>query len=422
MKVAFYLPNMNCHVSCTHVDEGNPGMGGTEYMIIALAYYLTIMQGKHSIILLAQKVEGLPSECYTCQVDNIEEVIVRCQRDGIECLIAQNSPETNRMFTCHLNDLKIIMWGHSFMSRHQWNLYASSTNVKRIVCVGHEELNLYYDHRAALKSTVIFNAFPLSILKEQLIPYNERKDEVTFLASIVPHTHFHLLAKCWKKVVEMVPDAHLNVIGSGNLYNQNKSMGQFGIASDDYEKAFMPYLLDVDGKILPSVTFWGKLGNEKYKILNRTKVGIANPGGYETFCISAIEMQLYGAKLVSCKKGGLLDTAYDEDYLFSKPEELPDLIVKALRAKDNNYDNMLSFLHKNFSFQEICPQWIHLLDDVDNNIAPKPLKFRSKNNTFSHQFRRFNRALKTYCPFGHYIFPTYMFYSSVFHRIKSIFE
>lgn len=66
---------------------------------------------------------------------------------------------------------------------------------------------------------------------------------------------------------------------------------------------FMPHLLDEKGNILQSVTFWGKLGNEKYEILKRTKVGIANPGGYETFCISAVEMQLYGAKVVSCKKG-----------------------------------------------------------------------------------------------------------------------
>lgn len=421
MKVAFYLPNKNCHVYCIHVDEGNPGMGGTEYMIIALAYYLSINQKLHSVVLLAQKAEGLPQECNVCQVDNIEGAIVKCQQNEIECLIAQNSPETNSLFKCNLKSLKLIMWGHSFMSRHQWNLYASSKNVKRIVCVGHEELDLYYDHRAALKSTVIFNAFPLPQQKISLIPFDKRQNEVTFLASIVPHTHFHLLAKAWKQVTEKVPDAHLNVIGSGNLYNKNKNMGRFGIASSEYESTFMPYLLDESGKILSSVTFWGKLGNEKYEILNRTKVGVANPGGYETFCISAIELQLYGAKLVSCKKGGLLDTVYDENYLFSNPNDLAEFIIKVLKAKKHNYEDVLSFLHKNFSFNVICLQWVRLLNDVENDIPQNLLELHSKNVTFGHRFRRFNKKLKSYLPYGYYILPSYMFYKTVLNRIKSIF-
>lgn len=39
MKVAFYLPNKFCYADCSNVDLGNPGIGGTEYMIIALAYH-----------------------------------------------------------------------------------------------------------------------------------------------------------------------------------------------------------------------------------------------------------------------------------------------------------------------------------------------------------------------------------------------
>ena len=98
--------------------------------------------------------------------------------------------------------------------------------MKRIVCVGNEELELYCDHKAFKKSTVIFNAFPLPSSTPFTIPFQERENEVTFLASIVPHTHFHLLAKVWKEVIRQVPDAHLNVIGSGNLYNNSKALGK----------------------------------------------------------------------------------------------------------------------------------------------------------------------------------------------------
>ena len=318
MKVAFYLPNKFCYADCSNVDLGNPGIGGTEYMIIALAYHLSICQKKHEILIFAQHDTQLPQHCSIVKVEDVIEALYACKQKNVECLIVQNSQETNKLFNEDLGGLKLVMWAHSFMSRMQWNLYARSANVKRIVCVGNEELELYCDHKAFKKSTVIFNAFPLPSSTPFTIPFQERENEVTFLASIVPHTHFHLLAKVWKEVIRQVPDAHLNVIGSGNLYNNSKALGKYQIAQNEYENYFMPHLLDEKGNILQSVTFWGKLGNEKYEILKRTKVGIANPGGYETFCISAVEMQLYGAKVVSCKKGGLLDTVFDEIFSFRK--------------------------------------------------------------------------------------------------------
>ena len=64
------------------------------------------------------------------------------------------------------------------------------------------------------------------------------------------------------------------------MYNKNTKLGKWGIAEENYEKVFMPYLLDKNGKILSSVTFYGKTVNEKYEILGKTKVGVPNPGGY----------------------------------------------------------------------------------------------------------------------------------------------
>ena len=63
MKVAFYLPNKFCYADCSNVDLGNPGIGGTEYMIIALAYHLSICQKKHEILIFAQHDTQLPQHC-----------------------------------------------------------------------------------------------------------------------------------------------------------------------------------------------------------------------------------------------------------------------------------------------------------------------------------------------------------------------
>lgn len=421
MKVAFYLPNNFCHADCSNVDLGNPGIGGTEYMIIALAYHLSICQKKHEIIVLAQNDTQLPKQCHIVKVENVIDSLSVCRQEKVECLIVQNSPETNQLFHENLEELKVVIWAHSFMSRKQWNLYAQSVNVKRIVCVGNEELELYCDHRAFKKSTVIFNAFPLPSCRPVLIPFQKRMNEVTFLASIVPHTHFYLLAKAWKEVVRQLPDAHLNVIGTGNLYNTTRTLGKYHIAQDEYERSFMPYLLDEKGNILPSVTFWGKLGNEKYEILKKTKVGIANPGGYETFCISAVEMQLYGAKVVSCKKGGLLDTVFDESNLFVSEKELADYIVSALQCKQHDYEKVFLFLQKRFSFDVICGEWEKLLSEVENDIFPKAFKMNSKAPTTLHRLRHFNKTLKTIVPFGFYWIPCMKFYEIAWYKIKHLF-
>lgn len=79
-----------------------------------------------------------------------------------------------------------------------------------------------------------------------------------------------MIAKAWKTVLAAVPDAKLNVIGAGNLYDRNSKLGKYGIAEESYENSFMPYLtekFEEDGeikeRILPSVKFWGLMGVEK---------------------------------------------------------------------------------------------------------------------------------------------------------------
>lgn len=116
---------------------------------------LSICQKKHEILIFAQHDTQLPQHCSIVKVEDVIEALYACKQKNVECLIVQNSQETNKLFNEDLGGLKLVMWAHSFMSRMQWNLYARSANVKRIVCVGNEELELYCDHKAFKKSTVI---------------------------------------------------------------------------------------------------------------------------------------------------------------------------------------------------------------------------------------------------------------------------
>ncbi|WP_302545737.1 glycosyltransferase [Coprobacter fastidiosus] len=422
MKIAFYLSNANCHTDCTQIEKGNPGIGGTEYEITAISYFLTTKyKSIHSIFVLAENTSLLPPKMNVLKVQNYKDAYTIALQNGIKCLIIQNSPITNnivKLEEIHNGGLKLIIWAHSFMSRQQLNLYASSKNVIQIVCVGHEERLLFLDHKAYKKSIVIFNGFSTDINKNFFIPFQERKKEVTFLASIVPHTNFHILAKAWKEITNIFPDAHLNVIGSGNLYNKNTKLGKWGIAEENYEKVFMPYLLDKNGKILSSVTFYGKMGNEKYEILGKTKVGVPNPGGYETFCISALEMQLYGSLVTTIQKGGFIDTVYNRDHLYHSTNQLTSYIVKLLNETDNDYNKFLLFFDKNFSFKEICKQWNTLFDNIENGLPYIKTEYKPAYPNKWYYFSKCNKVLKDFIPLGYKILPSTLFIKTVIKKLK----
>lgn len=71
--------------------------------------------------------------------------------------------------------------------------------------------------------------------------------------------------------------ARLQVIGGGNLYSRNCSLGRMGIADKLFEEEFFPYLSE-KGELLPSVTFQGILGVKNTKFLS-SSVGVVNPSG-----------------------------------------------------------------------------------------------------------------------------------------------
>lgn len=418
MKIAFYLPNKNCQADCTQIDKGNPGIGGTEYEIIAIVYYLTLYyKSNYYFTLIAQNTKGLPTSINCLQAQNLRESITICEGNDYDLLIVVATKEAEVTLNNYSGKkLKIIIWGHSFLTRKSLNTFAQLRNIVRIVCVGNEEAELFIDNQAYKKTNVIFNAFPLTYNKSLYVPFDMRKNEVTFLASIVPHTNFHILAKAWKSVIEKIPDAHLNVIGSGNLYNNNAKLGKWGIAEESYEKLFMPYLLDDNENILPSVTFHGKLGIEKYEILGKTKVGVPNPGGYETFCISALEMQLYGSRISTIKSGGFIDTVYDLDNLYSKVEQLADNIIMHLKSTDNNHSEFMLFAENRFSFKKITNDWITLFSDIKANKYI-PINYKPINHDLLHSIRRANRVLKNFMWGGKYL-PTTMYYQTIFNYIK----
>ena len=280
---------------------------------------------------------------------------------------------------------------------------------------------MYRDHKAFLKSVYIYNGMPVEYLKTQLpyIPsYNKRPFEVTYIGSIVPYKGFHILAEAWKDILKVFPQAKLNVIGSGKLYDRTSKLGRYGIAEEEYEKQFMPALTDDAGNIIPSVHFWGVLGTEKNEILKRTRVGVPNPSGIsETFCITALEMQAMGALVTTINYGGLKNTVFHTGLLYNNPKDLATSIVTLLKKKDNHIQDFYEFMEENFSFEHITKDWI----DFINHLSDSSIPFLPNNNSdYASKLKEFNRKIKRNIPFGYTILPTIDFYQSILRHLHLI--
>lgn len=408
-KVAFYIDNNRISkVDCSKILTSNPGIGGTEYLFYFTTYQLILHRTDNlNIVLLTSDTAILPSDFNYKIVGTKKSAIKFCEEKNYDILIVKYEEKDYipNIFNNVSRDLIIFVWAHNIIPNHILTIIDKTKAISKIINVGREQLDLYRDHNAFYKSTYIYNSLnvkPIEYYLENSIPFEKRKNEVTYLGSLVPIKGFHILAKAWPKVLEKCPDAHLNVIGSGTVYGDAK-LGKYGIAEENYENKFMPYLTDKNGDILPSVTFYGKLGNEKYDILAKTKVGVPNPLGYsETFCLSAVEMELYGCRIVTKKYVGYLDTIPQSGgQLFVNENCLFQYIIEELKKKTyNDFHITYNYINSSFCTTYICQQWFNLLSNKNES------DFELINSSYNFKFlREFNRKLKGKIPFG-FLMPT----------------
>lgn len=427
IKIGVYLNNKSIsNVDCRKILDGNPGIGGSEYAIILLVYFLSnYYNEKISITLYADEIGLLPSSIHVVKITDVSDAINEAAKQECSIFVLKHVENLEIYNTANTMNLKFIVWCHNFANRKKLNDYVKLPHIKMLVCVGREQLDIYRDHRAYDKSCFIYNGVylkPYNDYLKKLTPFRERKNEVTYIGNLISAKGFHVLAKAWPKVLKKIPDAHLHVIGSGKLYDRESVLGIFGFAEKKYESIFMKYLVDKEEKKLSSVTFHGILGKEKDEILNNTKVGVPNPSGStETFGYTAVEMQLMGALTTSKKCSGYVDTFFNKKMLYNNENNLSKNIVRLLKSKDNEYKQMYDFIDSNFSLHIVAEKWVDLFLKIDQNIPI--VKSHKLINPWHNKkiFRELNRILKKIIPFGTFL-PTIMLFENGVIKIKHIFE
>jgi glycosyltransferase involved in cell wall biosynthesis len=258
------------------------------------------------------------------------------------------------------------------------NLLSESSSVLALVCVEREVYEVIKDHKASRKSLIMPNPIALDSYINSAIPVNKRENSVVYMGSLVPQKGFLRLARIWKSVIEVIPDAKLLVLGSGTLYGRGNKLGKWGVASEEFEKTIRKYLSDENGNIHKSVNFLGNLGKEKNDILSKAVVGIANPTGEtETFCLAAVEIQANYTPVIAGKSGGLFDTVNDKNsgYLISSEVELRKKIIFLLKNKKVSYEmglNGRKYIDNRYYYQKIASKWDDLFESLSKGgVVPK---------------------------------------------------
>lgn len=386
IKVGFYCQNKGYpNVDCRFPEKGNPGIGGTQFSAIAVAYYLNEFYPEQlEILLLANITELLPPSLQSYQVVDAVDAAAKSEHEGCDIFIFR-TPFLNQELYEKLCSLKVkaIARSDNFPNIEQLNRMVNCPQIKCHVCVGQEELDIYRDHQIFKKTTRIFNCINVESYeskKESL----KQGNTVVYLGSLLPPKGFHVLARVWRDILKKRADTKLIVMGSGQLYDRNQKLGKWGVAEETYEANYIrPFLSDDNGNIMDSVHFTGLLGTEKTKILQNADVGIVNPTGKgETFCISAVEIQACGTPVVSAAKGGLLDTVvHGKTGLLGRSDR--DLIRNILYLLDNPDvarqfgQNGINFVREEFDHRLIVKEWLDLFIDIYNDRPPKPQPMKS---------------------------------------------
>lgn len=404
MKIAFYLDNeKHIGVDYSNPKGGNPGIGGTQYMIWTVSYYIQQIYSDIEVIVLAPIIDKLPLEIKSYQSDSIIDAVKISKELDVDILVFRDVSNNKKIYD-EIDRLQIncIRWAHNYDNEETLKNVSKCKYIKRNVCVSREQYDSLRDHDVFIKSTYIYNCLDFEIYNKYINNDREKKNIVCYMGALEPEKGFHTLAKCWPKVVKEVPDAQLYIIGSGKLYNRNAKLGEYGLTEKKYEKKIVKYLVNPENKkIYENVKFLGVLGgNEKLNVMSQCKVGIANVSkNRETFCIVATEFQALGIPVIARNSYGFLDSISNNrsGVLVNNERELYKSIIKLL--KDNqlnlNYGEYgIEFVKEKFDIYDISKNWVELFNDVINN-SQLEINYKAQNYFNDYKWlREINRIFK----------------------------
>ena len=399
-RIAFYLGNKNFqNADFKDIEAGSPGIGYSDYLPVALAYYLSKNYGdRFQTVLLSEVTANMPDGVVARKVDGIEDAVAVASSLNVDLFVFRTriNEEAGVLGALERHGVRAVGVAQLSPSPLHNRSLARCKLLDALVCVGREQYDALIDTPVHRKACVISNAVEMAPFR-RLSHIQKDPHLVSYIGALTYQKGFQVLAEAWPKVLREVPSAKLSVIGSAKIYGENQSVGSFGVADQDFEQAvILRWLTDEKGRLIESVTLHGQMGQEKNELLARSSVGVANPTGQtETCCVSALEISASGTAVVSGAYYALLTSVQHKvtGLLGRTVDDLANNIIRLLKDHDlarKLGEGGVRYIDQNFSFIAVMPQWVELFDRIsDETPLPKPTGgFR---NIFRH--RKYARML-----------------------------
>lgn len=365
LKIGFWFENQTLgDIDLSTPEEGNSGVGGTEYQFVLLAQLLTALHpNQFDIYFFVEKDQALPPGINKILATNMSDAYALCAEKEITFLVYRPRRDISESIrNINLVSTKLIPWLHITPKRQYLDWFINNNLIHRVIFVGDDQRMRTCDHLVYELSSTIYNAssgnFQISKVR--------KNDTVVYLGALVPRKGFHILARAWNEVHKRHPSAKLNVIGSGILYDKSSKLGPLGIADAEYEREISNILGGLSGMKDKSVQFLGNLGKEKSIFIAEAKVGVVNPSGITENCpMSVVEFYEHGIPVISSSKYGLRDMIVPRrtGLLCRSSRQLTKAILAFLNEEVNSEEfgrNAIAFSENKFSPQIIVSEWLEI--------------------------------------------------------------
>lgn len=143
MKICFFLENNNKpNIDFSNpAKTGNVGMGGTEYMIWTVAYYLQLIYKELEVIILVPHTDKMPEITKNIKCKNIQEAFEIAELVECDYLVLRTDPKNRREYfeVIEHSTNRVITWSHNFEHIDFVNFANDCKNLIYNVCVSKEQ-------------------------------------------------------------------------------------------------------------------------------------------------------------------------------------------------------------------------------------------------------------------------------------------
>jgi glycosyltransferase involved in cell wall biosynthesis len=343
------------------IAVGNPGIGGTQYLMI---YTALLLNNNHNFEINILHINENKYPVKSIRFNQIDEIIDFSIEQNYHTLIFAKGFIKTIGNTKNISNIRMIYWAHNFINWDEYTYIKKNKNIE-VVFVGNEQRDKYLDSHIISKSYVIQNVISSS---DELValPSDNNKSNFVFMGALVEYKGFHVLAKVWIQILKEIPEAKLHVIGSGNLYNDSQSDGLFTPTTRKYEKKFIKYIQEK--KVFDSIIFYGKVGKEKNEILKKCTFGIFNPlCKEETFGLTILEMQQHSICVIAGKSSGTYEliSRNKNGFIFKNKNQLKRTILKAYKNLELDEIQPKLYYDQYSNIKSYNEKWTKLLTNID---------------------------------------------------------